>query len=48
MYDNRCNQTYCGDHFTIHINGNGLKSETNIMLYCQYNSIKKQINEIKN
>ena len=49
MYDNKCDQTYYGDHFTIHINGNALKSEANIMLHCQFNnSIKKQINEIKN
>ena len=39
------NQTYCGDHFTIYINIKSLYCipETNIILYVNYISIKKEI-----
>ena len=38
------NQTYCGDHFTIHTKIQSLccTPETNIMFYVNYTSIKKR------
>ena len=43
------NQTYCGDHFVNYANIESLccAPETNIMLYDNYTSIKKQ-NQIAN
>ena len=38
MYDDECNQNYCGDHFAIYANIKSLyyTTESNIMFYANY------------